>query len=82
MGVTNAELWNNLGLCCFYASQVGGDPRPRTVCSWGVKRYALCMCMRQGENTFGAILRRRCKVCIQTAHPSLPALRRLATLHS
>ena len=21
MGVTNAELWNNLGLCCFYASQ-------------------------------------------------------------
>jgi tetratricopeptide repeat protein 8 len=22
MGVNNAELWNNLGLCCFYASQV------------------------------------------------------------
>ncbi len=21
MGVVNAELWNNLGLCCFYASQ-------------------------------------------------------------
>lgn len=21
MGVSNAELWNNLGLCCFYASQ-------------------------------------------------------------
>lgn len=21
MGVNNAELWNNLGLCCFYASQ-------------------------------------------------------------
>lgn len=21
MGCTNAELWNNLGLCCFYASQ-------------------------------------------------------------
>lgn len=21
MGVTNAELWNNLGLCCFYSSQ-------------------------------------------------------------
>ena len=21
MGVANAELWNNLGLCCFYASQ-------------------------------------------------------------
>ena len=20
-GVTNAELWNNLGLCCFYACQ-------------------------------------------------------------
>lgn len=22
MGVNNTELWNNLGLCCFYASQV------------------------------------------------------------
>ncbi len=21
MGVTNTELWTNLGLCCFYASQ-------------------------------------------------------------
>lgn len=21
MGCTNSELWNNLGLCCFYASQ-------------------------------------------------------------
>lgn len=21
MGVANAELWNNVGLCCFYASQ-------------------------------------------------------------
>lgn len=21
MGVNNTELWNNLGLCCFYASQ-------------------------------------------------------------
>jgi tetratricopeptide repeat protein 8 len=21
MGVSNAEVWNNLGLCCFYASQ-------------------------------------------------------------
>jgi hypothetical protein len=21
MGVSNAELWNNLGLCCFHASQ-------------------------------------------------------------
>src|SRR5689334_17302600 len=21
MGVTNSELWNNVGLCCFYASQ-------------------------------------------------------------
>lgn len=21
MGVSNAEIWNNLGLCCFYASQ-------------------------------------------------------------
>ena len=21
MGVNNAELWNNLGLCCFYSSQ-------------------------------------------------------------
>lgn len=21
MGAANAELWNNLGLCCFYASQ-------------------------------------------------------------
>lgn len=21
MGVSNTELWNNLGLCCFYASQ-------------------------------------------------------------
>lgn len=21
MGVTNAELWTNLGLCCFYSSQ-------------------------------------------------------------
>ena len=21
MGVTNAELWANLGLCCFYSSQ-------------------------------------------------------------
>ena len=22
MGLNNTELWNNLGLCCFYASQV------------------------------------------------------------
>ena len=22
MGVQNTELWNNIGLCCFYASQV------------------------------------------------------------
>lgn len=21
MGVTNTELWTNMGLCCFYASQ-------------------------------------------------------------
>jgi tetratricopeptide repeat protein 8 len=21
MGCSNTELWNNLGLCCFYASQ-------------------------------------------------------------
>jgi tetratricopeptide repeat protein 8 len=21
MGVSNAELWNNMGLCCFYAGQ-------------------------------------------------------------
>jgi hypothetical protein len=21
LGASNAELWNNLGLCCFYASQ-------------------------------------------------------------
>ena len=21
MGVSNAELWNNVGLCCFYAGQ-------------------------------------------------------------
>lgn len=21
MGVVNAEIWNNLGLCCFYAAQ-------------------------------------------------------------
>ncbi len=21
MGVSNTELWNNIGLCCFYASQ-------------------------------------------------------------
>ena len=21
MGVNNTELWNNLGLCCFYAAQ-------------------------------------------------------------
>lgn len=21
MGVSNSELWNNIGLCCFYASQ-------------------------------------------------------------
>lgn len=22
MGVNNTEVWNNLGMCCFYASQV------------------------------------------------------------
>ena len=30
MGVNNVEIWNNLGLCCFYASQcVRPPPRPR-----------------------------------------------------
>ena len=29
MGVNNVEIWNNLGLCCFYASQCVRPP-PQT----------------------------------------------------
>lgn len=30
MGVSTPELWNNLGLCCFYASQYAIVPSPWT----------------------------------------------------
>ena len=36
MGVNNAELWNNIGLCCFYSSQydmaVGCFERALSLC--------------------------------------------------
>ncbi len=61
MGVTNAELWNNLGLCCFYASQVGVLPFSCTVGSRDLKWYALYT--RQSRNTSVVL----CGAAAQTA---------------
>ena len=44
MGINNTELWNNLGLCCFYASQYDYTVLCMCVCMCVCMRVCVCVC--------------------------------------
>ena len=55
MGINNTELWNNLGLCCFYASQYDYTVCV-CVCVWPVLLLHLAVGHTVARNVLRALI--------------------------